>query len=178
MLNAASLVTNALGGATPLAGGVGFSQAMQFGWGSAALSPTATGVGQALTTQAIANQWQSQFNQSLAPQASAQVGTTQPLQGHAAKHITVQGVGSATAGSANVGQIAQQFGSHLSQQINHLNTLQTEADHLTQDYAAGKEVALHQVMIAMNKADMSMQLATQVRNKVLGAYQEISRMPL
>jgi flagellar hook-basal body complex protein FliE len=59
-----------------------------------------------------------------------------------------------------------------------LNTLQTQADQATQDFAAGKDIPLHQVMIAMNKADMSMQLAMQVRNKVLGAYQEISRMPV
>ena len=42
--------------------------------------------------------------------------------------------------------------------------------------AAGEPVELHDVMIAMEEADLSLRLALQVRNKLVEAYQEIQRM--
>ena len=40
----------------------------------------------------------------------------------------------------------------------------------------GKPVDLHQVMIAAEQAGLALQLTVQVRNKIIEAYQEISRM--
>ena len=37
---------------------------------------------------------------------------------------------------------------------------------------------VHEAMIAMQHADLSLQMAVQVRNKLLQAYQEIMRMPV
>ena len=36
---------------------------------------------------------------------------------------------------------------------------------------------VHSAMIAIEKADLAFQLMVQVRNKIVQAYQEISRMP-
>ena len=41
---------------------------------------------------------------------------------------------------------------------------------------AGFRDVLHSAMIAVEKADLSFQLMMQVRNKIVSAYQEISRM--
>ena len=37
---------------------------------------------------------------------------------------------------------------------------------------------VHEAMIALQQADLSLQMAVQVRNKLVGAYQEIMRMPV
>ncbi|MFN7311128.1 MAG: flagellar hook-basal body complex protein FliE [Vampirovibrionales bacterium] len=37
---------------------------------------------------------------------------------------------------------------------------------------------MHNVMMSVNKAEMSLKLATQVRNKMVSAYQDIARMQI
>ena len=54
--------------------------------------------------------------------------------------------------------------------------LQGQADAQTAALLEGKGVDVHSAMIAVEKADLSFQLMMQVRNKVVAAYQEISRM--
>jgi flagellar hook-basal body complex protein FliE len=41
-----------------------------------------------------------------------------------------------------------------------------------------KSVDVHDAMIALQQADMSLQLAVQIRNKLVQAYQDIMRMPV
>lgn len=57
-----------------------------------------------------------------------------------------------------------------------VNQYQIEADRLTDELIAGKVDNLHQVMIASQQANISLQFAVQVRNKVVEAYQEMMRM--
>jgi flagellar hook-basal body complex protein FliE len=68
------------------------------------------------------------------------------------------------------------FGEVLKTEIGKVNAVQLQADDAMQDYATGGDTPLHQVMISINKAELSLQLATQVRNKLVNAYQDISRM--
>ncbi|GAF26481.1 flagellar hook-basal body protein [Moorella thermoacetica Y72] len=74
--------------------------------------------------------------------------------------------------------VAQSFGNLLQQKLDELNNLQQQADALTQEYFAGKVEDVHQVMLALEEANLSLQLAMQVRNKAVEAYQEISRMQI
>lgn len=57
-----------------------------------------------------------------------------------------------------------------------VNSLQKEADQAIQEVVLGKEENLHQAMIALEKANLALELTVQVRNKVVEAYQEIMRM--
>lgn len=57
-----------------------------------------------------------------------------------------------------------------------LNDSQIKADNLTHGLLTGEIEDIHQVTIAMQEAKLTMQLAVEVRNKVIEAYQEISRM--
>ncbi|MBX3095687.1 MAG: flagellar hook-basal body complex protein FliE [Fimbriimonadaceae bacterium] len=68
------------------------------------------------------------------------------------------------------------FGSMLMDAIHEVNGSQAEARELQNAMMAGRPVELHDVMIAMEKAGTSMALTMQIRNKLLEAYQEISRM--
>jgi len=54
--------------------------------------------------------------------------------------------------------------------------LQTGADAKVQGILEGEGMDVHTAMIAVEKADLSFQLMMQVRNKIVAAYQEISRM--
>lgn len=50
------------------------------------------------------------------------------------------------------------------------------ADRLGEQLVTGQVQDVSQVMIAAQKAELSLQLAIQIRNKLLEAYQEIMRM--
>mgnify|MGYP001214516571 CR=1 FL=1 len=60
--------------------------------------------------------------------------------------------------------------------IKSLNDSQLQSDQLTQKLALGEDVDLHEVMIAAQKAQVAMNLAIEVRNKAVEAYQEMMRM--
>lgn len=72
----------------------------------------------------------------------------------------------------------QGFASFLKQAIEKVNQSQLEADQYTQQLITGEIDDLHQVMLAAEKANLELQLAVQVRNKVIEAYQEIMRMQM
>jgi flagellar hook-basal body complex protein FliE len=54
--------------------------------------------------------------------------------------------------------------------------LQGQAESTVAGVLEGNGTDVHSAMIAVEKADLSFQLMMQVRNKIVSAYQEISRM--
>ena len=71
--------------------------------------------------------------------------------------------------------ILQDFQKILSDSISEVDRLSKEADQSVQEMALGK-VDIHEAMIAMEKANVAFRLMVQVRNKMIGAYEEIMRM--
>lgn len=70
------------------------------------------------------------------------------------------------------------FTEFLKTSINEVDNLQLETDGAIQDLVSGKEKNVHEVMVAMEKASLSLELLVQVRNKVIAAYDEIKRMQI
>lgn len=69
------------------------------------------------------------------------------------------------------------FSALLSESISQVNDTQRHASQLKQAFESGdKNIELPEVMIALQKASLSFQAMTQVRNKLLTAYQEIMNM--
>ncbi len=68
------------------------------------------------------------------------------------------------------------FRDSLLQAIRQVNEFQLQADEMAQALAAGQAAEMHQVMLAAEKANLSLQFTLQVRNKIIEAYQEIMRM--
>ncbi|MDY0267667.1 flagellar hook-basal body complex protein FliE [Trichloromonas sp.] len=68
------------------------------------------------------------------------------------------------------------FAKALGEALDSVNSAQAEADLAVEQLQTGESRNLHEIMIAMEKADISLKLAVQMRNKVLEAYQEIMRM--
>jgi len=70
------------------------------------------------------------------------------------------------------------FADLLKSGLSEVNSLQLASDDLATAFAAGETDNIHAVMIAGEKADIALQLATAVRGKLLDAYNEIMRMSL
>lgn len=66
----------------------------------------------------------------------------------------------------------------LKESLAQVNNLQKDAGTAVNDLTTGKNQEIHQTMIAIEKADVSFQMMMQVRNKILSAYEEISRMQI
>lgn len=60
--------------------------------------------------------------------------------------------------------------------IQQLNRQVVNAETALQSFAAGATMSTHELMIAMEQAKMTMQIAVEVRNRIVDAYQEITRM--
>lgn len=84
-----------------------------------------------------------------------------------------QGVSKAaqTSGKSNAS-----FESAISDALREVSQIQNEAEKAIEDFSKGEVKDIHTVVIAMEKADMSLQTMLQVRNKLLTAYEEITRM--
>ena len=70
----------------------------------------------------------------------------------------------------------QSFANSLKEAIANVNNQQITSDNLTQKLITGGDVELHEVMIASQKASITLNATIEVRNKVIEAYQEIMRM--
>lgn len=68
------------------------------------------------------------------------------------------------------------FGALLKTAINQVEELHGSAAQQVTDLLKGDRSDVHNVMIAVEKADIAFQLMLQVRNKIVSAYQEVSRM--
>ena len=68
------------------------------------------------------------------------------------------------------------FSNWLIRQVNELDTKLSDADMQVRQLAVGDNTNIHQVMISIEKARLSLELVVQVRNKVLEAYQSLMQM--
>ncbi len=69
------------------------------------------------------------------------------------------------------------FADALKSSLDQVNNAQMKADQLGKDFAMGDDkVNLSDVMISMQKANISFQATLQVRNKLVSAYHEIMNM--
>lgn len=68
------------------------------------------------------------------------------------------------------------FGDVFGDFIKGVNESQQESKQLTKDFVEGKDVELHEVMIAGEKAKTSLELLMEIRNKTIDMYKELTRM--
>ena len=104
------------------------------------------------------------------------------------RSFSTKGLGGASAngigaleGSANGVQQsgASQFANLLKQGIDSVNQTQQSANSLATAFEKGTPgVELPQVMLEMQKASVSFRALTEVRNRLVSAYQDIMNMPL
>lgn len=68
------------------------------------------------------------------------------------------------------------FSDTVGKALESVSAAEHEADKLVQGMAAGENVGVHELMAATAKAQLSVEVLVQVRNKAVEAYQEIMRM--
>lgn len=81
---------------------------------------------------------------------------------------------------SQIGETAQTgFGDLLGNAISQVNESQMHAADMKSAFETGKsDASLAEVMISVQKADLSFRAMTEVRNKLVTAYQEIMNMPV
>ncbi len=77
---------------------------------------------------------------------------------------------------ARPGEAKGGFREMLHDAIDDIQHLQGQAEAKVAGVLENNGTDVHSAMIAVEKADLSFQLMMQVRNKIVSAYQEISRM--
>lgn len=80
--------------------------------------------------------------------------------------------------SSPIQKVGDQFAEALKNSISDVNQKQVAADRAAEQVATGDSKNLHEAMIKMEEADISLRLMVQVRNKAVEAYQEIMRMQI
>jgi flagellar hook-basal body complex protein FliE len=70
------------------------------------------------------------------------------------------------------------FGAAIERGLASTNEALQSADQNVRLLASGQEIATHDVMISLEGARMQLMLLSEVRNRVVEAYQELSRMQL
>ncbi|GGC99810.1 flagellar hook-basal body complex protein FliE [Undibacterium terreum] len=71
------------------------------------------------------------------------------------------------------------FADMLKGSLDQVNSMQVNADQLGQKFSLGDDkVSLSDVMISMQKANISFQTSIQVRNKLVSAYHDIMNMQI
>ena len=83
-------------------------------------------------------------------------------------------------GIDNVEQAGQvsSFSESMASSLKAVNETQLTSKAMMEAYDRGEDVALADVMLAMQSSSMAFQATLQVRNKVLSAYQDIMKMPV
>lgn len=71
---------------------------------------------------------------------------------------------------------AKSVGSSIESSLNTLNEIDRQSEEAFKTFAKGGNISVHEVMIASEKASISMQMALQIRNKILSAYNEINQI--
>lgn len=75
------------------------------------------------------------------------------------------------------GNSAAGFGELLKKELNKVNDKQVEAENSTISFIKG-DMDLHQTLVATEEARLSLELAVQIRNKLVNAYEEFNKMQI
>jgi flagellar hook-basal body complex protein FliE len=96
--------------------------------------------------------------------------------------MNIQGINSTLASQVtastkvNRQDTIKEVGKTFDSLLQSLNQTQQTSDDLMTKLAAGEDVDIHQVMISADQADISFKIAIGIRDKLVDAYKEISRM--
>ncbi len=70
------------------------------------------------------------------------------------------------------------FGRLLLESLERVDGMQREAERAVEDLTIGRQQDVHSVMIAVEKAGIALELALQIRNKLLNAYESLMRQQI
>jgi flagellar hook-basal body complex protein FliE len=97
----------------------------------------------------------------------------------AASRTTSAGAAGGTTAAGAAGAPGATFSTLLRESLAEVNETQRVADRQSARFVAGApDVSLPEVMVSVQKASLELEAVTQVRNRLIAAYQEIMNMPV
>ncbi len=82
-----------------------------------------------------------------------------------------------SGGGSKPGPGNSDFMDTLHAAVDQVTQLQSQADTQVASMLSGNGQDVHSAMIAVEKANLTFELMVQVRNKIISAYQEVSKIP-
>ena len=68
------------------------------------------------------------------------------------------------------------FASAIADSLGRVNDLQIDKENMIAAFASGETENVHELMISLQKAGLALKMTSAVRNKVMEAYKELSKM--
>ena len=93
------------------------------------------------------------------------------------REMGVQGM-EIPSGTPSTDGASPTFAKIFSESVGKVNEMQVQSDTAIKELVAGRSKNIHETMLTIERADTSLKLMMQVRNKVLDAYREIMRMQI
>jgi flagellar hook-basal body complex protein FliE len=90
--------------------------------------------------------------------------------------LSVPSAGVTGIGAAGASTVGTPFAGVLQSMVEQTSALDEKASDAVTGLLSGQGVEIHDAMIATQKANMAFELALQVRNKAVGAYQQMMGM--
>jgi len=75
----------------------------------------------------------------------------------------------------NKSKTGKNFGEIFLEEINKVNQLQKEAENSIVDFISKKK-SIHEVLLILEKAEMALRIAVEIRNRLVEAYKELYRV--
>lgn len=112
------------------------------------------------------------------PMISGSTGGAGAGSGVGAGGIGGLGGGQGVGGASPTDKAGNGFGDVLKSKLTELTDSQAAADKASQDIATNRSADVAGSLLQVEKANITLQTATQVRNKVIEAYQDVLRMQM
>ncbi|WP_054520560.1 flagellar hook-basal body complex protein FliE [Thermanaerothrix daxensis] len=81
-----------------------------------------------------------------------------------------------SSASAERKQATEGVGKSFAEVLNALSRSENQSNALIQQLAAGEDVEIHQVMMAVEETDINFRIAMAIRDRLVDAYREVMRM--
>jgi len=93
------------------------------------------------------------------------------------KDVILKPIDDTAIGGGKKGNIkGDSFDEILKKSLDEVNKLQSKADRSIEAIASGRMENIQDAVMAIEKADVSLKLLTEIRNKAIEAYKEVMRM--
>ena len=73
-------------------------------------------------------------------------------------------------------RVENSFADTMRTSLNKVNEMQSEKNKMITSFASGETQNVHELMISLQKAGLAVNMTSAVRNKVLEAYKELTRL--
>ena len=103
----------------------------------------------------------------------------QPMQASASTYIGIDSINATKIENLSpTAKMANDIGKGFKNGLNQVSSLGKEAEDAFETFATGGDISVHDVMIASQKSGLAMQMAIQLRNQMINAYNEFKNMSI